>query len=94
MDHQHATFVPDVAELETIGDGPFCDDWQNPFWEQKGAQQGHPKFELQLPAPRPASTVSAFVHSLPFQTLHDPIGENSGSVGVAEIQWMERVAVD
>jgi len=60
------------------------DLWQNPFCEQNGAQQGHPKLELQLPAPLPASTVSASVHSFPFQTLHDPfIGTKSGSDGGA-----------
>ena len=80
--------LPDVTELGSIATWPF-NAWQNPFCEQKGAQHGHPKLELQLPAPLPASTVSASVHSFPFQTLHDPIGENSGTVGGTEIQSLD-----
>ena len=77
------SILPEAPELDVIEDGPL-DLWQNPFCEQNGAQQGHPKLELQLPAPLPASTVSASVHSFPFQTLHDPItGTKSGSDGGA-----------
>ena len=49
--------------------------WQNPAVEQNGAQQGQPKFELQLPDPFPALTVSSAVHDFPFHEVHDPIDE-------------------
>ena len=46
---------------------------QYPADEQKGAQQGQSRLELQLPSPLPTSTVSLLVHTLPFQDVHEPV---------------------
>ena len=47
--------------------------WQYPAFEQKGAQQGQLRLELQLPAPLPTSTLSSSEHAFPFHDLHVPV---------------------
>ena len=60
--------------------------WQYPADEQKGAQQGQSRLELQLPSPLPTSTVSLLVHTLPFQDVHEPV-----SISVAKLDCPENI---